>query len=172
MSRVFFVARQIRKTDFERLQKFYNFFVANDEATVRATNAKGEQLTALTKNGEKELAWRDSLGEMDSIIGAHFGTTSLCYLLREILSHDGHARLVLVFTDKDLQTAFGAMTADADGWAKTNQNLQRRGEPGAARSQVLSIRPPLRAPTELATPAAVPFRGWVLGRTKLDHRPR
>ncbi|KAE9032017.1 hypothetical protein PR003_g14047 [Phytophthora rubi] len=96
--------------DFERLQKFYNFFVANDEATARAINAKGEQVeqwvrgavnskalayideahdtrqtlrvlpiesTALTKYGEKELAWRDSLGEMDSMIGAHFGTTSL-----------------------------------------------------------------------------------------------
>ncbi|KAE9019811.1 hypothetical protein PR001_g13782 [Phytophthora rubi] len=112
-------ARHIRKTDFERLQKFYNFFVANDEATARAINAKGEQTlfllpiesTALTKYGEKELAWRDSLGEMDCMIGAHFDTTSLryraaCQLLREILSHDGHARIVLTLTDKDLQTAY------------------------------------------------------------------
>ncbi|EGZ14202.1 hypothetical protein PHYSODRAFT_361357 [Phytophthora sojae] len=33
-------ARQIRKTDFERFQKFHNFFVANDEAAARAINAK------------------------------------------------------------------------------------------------------------------------------------
>ncbi|KAE8969712.1 hypothetical protein PR001_g27421, partial [Phytophthora rubi] len=39
-----FIARHIRKTDFERLQKFYNFFVANDEATARAINAKDEQV--------------------------------------------------------------------------------------------------------------------------------
>ncbi|KAE9081041.1 hypothetical protein PF006_g27200 [Phytophthora fragariae] len=78
-----FIARRISKTDFERLQKFYNFFVANVEATARAINAKNEQpieSTALTKYGEKELAWRDSLGEMDCMIGAHFGTTILRYV--------------------------------------------------------------------------------------------
>ncbi|KAE9333067.1 hypothetical protein PF008_g14628 [Phytophthora fragariae] len=32
-------ALQIRNTDFERLQKLYNFFVANDETTTRAINA-------------------------------------------------------------------------------------------------------------------------------------
>ncbi|KAE9350945.1 hypothetical protein PF008_g6192 [Phytophthora fragariae] len=61
-------------------------------------------------------------------MASHRDKRVACQLLREMLSHDGHARLVLTLTDKDLQTAFGAMTmtADADGWAKTNQNLQRQ----------------------------------------------
>ncbi|ETK95728.1 hypothetical protein L915_01371, partial [Phytophthora nicotianae] len=33
-------ARQIRKTDFERFQKFHNFFIANEEPTARVINSK------------------------------------------------------------------------------------------------------------------------------------
>ncbi|KAE9278572.1 hypothetical protein PR003_g28482 [Phytophthora rubi] len=92
-------AGQIRKTGFERPQKFYKLFVAKGEQVVqwmrRTVNSKAlayireiQEIrqtllvllivsTALTKYGEKELARRDSLGEMDSVIGARFGTTSL-----------------------------------------------------------------------------------------------
>ncbi|KAG7375258.1 hypothetical protein PHYPSEUDO_002218 [Phytophthora pseudosyringae] len=181
-------ARQIRKTDFERFQKFHNFFAASDAETARSINAKAnvkrEQVdqwvggavnpkalaciqevqetqqallallivsAALTKYGEQELARRDALGEMDYVVGARFGTSGLCSkqhlphnvgvsfvlrlvlglapdkraaceTLREILSHESNARLVLTPTNKGLQTATGAAAADSDDWATFHQD--------------------------------------------------
>ncbi|KAE8882588.1 hypothetical protein PF005_g23321 [Phytophthora fragariae] len=95
-------AGQIRKTCFERPQKFYKLFVAKGEQVVQwmrgTVNSKALAYireiqetrqtllvllivsTALTKYDENELARRDSLGEMDSVIGARFDTTpsSMC----------------------------------------------------------------------------------------------
>ncbi|KAE9277402.1 hypothetical protein PR003_g28804 [Phytophthora rubi] len=48
-----------------------------------------------------------------------------CQLLREILTHNGHARLVLTPTTKGLQPAFGAATTDADGCLPDNTCTMR-----------------------------------------------
>ncbi|KAE8962182.1 hypothetical protein PF011_g29479 [Phytophthora fragariae] len=42
-------ARQIRKTDFERFQKFYNYnlFVSNDDITNAKVNTKHDQVDQL-----------------------------------------------------------------------------------------------------------------------------
>ncbi|GMF20881.1 unnamed protein product [Phytophthora lilii] len=105
---------------------------------------------AISKYGEQELVRRNSLGEMDNIIGARFGTSGLrskqqmphtvgasyvlrlvlglapekraaCQTLRDILNHESNARLVLQPTSKGLKPAFGTVGADSDDWAKLNQ---------------------------------------------------
>ncbi|KAG3108314.1 hypothetical protein PI124_g12575 [Phytophthora idaei] len=185
-------ARQIRKTDFERFQKFHNFFVANEESTAGVINGKAntkrEQVdqwvagavnsktlaciqeiqetqsallallivsAALTKYGEKELARRDGLGEMDYVVGARFDTNGLrskqhmphnagmsfvlrlvldlapqkraaCEILHEILGHEANARLVLTPTADGLQPASGAAATDSDDWAKLKQEQLRQ----------------------------------------------
>ncbi|KAG6592455.1 Ribosomal RNA-processing protein 8 [Phytophthora cinnamomi] len=103
---------------------------------------------ALTKYGEQELVRKYSFGEMDSVIGARFGTKGLqskkqvkhsvgasfvlrlalglapgkraaCQVLREILSLDSKACLVLVPTSKGLKQVTGRpIVAD---WTKVNQ---------------------------------------------------
>ncbi|KUF88824.1 Ribosomal RNA-processing protein 8 [Phytophthora nicotianae] len=185
-------ARQIRKTDFERFQKFHNFFIANEEPTARVINSKAntkrEQVdqwlagavnpktlaciqeiqetqpgllellvvsAALTKYGEKELARRDDLGEMDYVVGARFGTNGLrskqhvqhtvgmsfvlrlvldlapekragCEILREILSHQSNGQLVLNPTANGLQSALLGAGTDSDDWSKHKQDQLRQ----------------------------------------------
>ncbi|KAL4178421.1 hypothetical protein KRP22_003342 [Phytophthora ramorum] len=180
-------ARQIRKADGQRFEKFLNFFIANDEGAARPisgmANVKREQVdqwvsgavnpktltcikeiqetqqalvemiivsAAITKYGEQELARRDALGEMDIVVGARFGTSGLrskqqmphsvgvsfvlrlvlglapekraaCQLLREILSHESNAHLVLTPTSKGLKPVFGAVAADAGDWDQLDQ---------------------------------------------------
>ncbi|KAF4131887.1 hypothetical protein GN958_ATG18920 [Phytophthora infestans] len=185
-------ARQIRKTDFERFQKFHNFFMANEEPTARVindkANAKREIVdkwiggavspktlaciqeiqetqsgllellivsAALTKYGEKELARRDSLGEMDYVVGARFGTNGLrskqhaphsvglnfvlrlvlglapekrssCEVLREILGHESNGRLALIPTESGLQPYSDATASYSDDWAELKPDQLRQ----------------------------------------------
>ncbi|KAE9144405.1 hypothetical protein PF004_g33079, partial [Phytophthora fragariae] len=60
-----------------------------------------------------------------------------CQLLREILTHNGHARLVLTPTTKGRQPVFGAATTDADGCLPDNTCMRSaRSSPSRQRGGV------------------------------------
>ncbi|KAE9280962.1 hypothetical protein PF008_g28012 [Phytophthora fragariae] len=130
-------ARQIRKTDFERFQKFYNYnlFVSNDDITNAKVNTKHDQVDQLPEKLTRR-AFRHDQQHVLQMVRIIFvlrvvllrltpEKRAACQLLREILTHNGHARLVLMPTTKGLQPAFGAATTDEDGCLPDNTCTMR-----------------------------------------------
>ncbi|KAL3658116.1 hypothetical protein V7S43_016959 [Phytophthora oleae] len=60
------------------------------------------------------------------VVGLAPEKRSTCQILREILSHESHGRLVLTPTSKGLQPAFGAVASDSDDWATVRQEQLRQ----------------------------------------------